>query len=171
MLPKDGQRFVGHGVGDLAVAPVLFAHGAQGVFGASFFEFVQGDQIGKVQHLDLLELCRRSELAGHGVQREVAVLGDLTVSLTDAAGLQEDQVKARRLTDRHRFVDDLGKPGTALPAGHGAHEHLRVVDGVHSNPIPEQRPSRASSGGVGGQDRQPSVGEVAAKSQDQLVGQ
>ena len=65
-----------------------------GVEAAALVELVDGDQVGVVEHVDLLELGRCSELRRHDVERDVGELGDLGVRLADAGALQQDQVEA-----------------------------------------------------------------------------
>ena len=55
----------------LAVAGELAAHVAQRVLGAAPLELVDGDHVGEVEHVDLLELRRRAELGRHHVERHV----------------------------------------------------------------------------------------------------
>jgi hypothetical protein len=88
----------------VVVAPELLAHVPQGVEAAALVELVDGDDVGVVEHVDLLELRRRAVFAGHHVQGDVGVLGDLGVALPDAAGLDDHQIEGRRLAD----ADGLG---------------------------------------------------------------
>ena len=55
----------------LAVADELAADVAQGVLGAAALELVDRDDVGEVEHVDLLELRGGAELRRHHVQREV----------------------------------------------------------------------------------------------------
>ena len=81
------------------IAPPLLAHVAQRVLGAALLELVEHDHVGEVEHVDLLELARRAVLAGHDVQRQVDQVDDLGVRLTDARGLDDDQVEAGELVE------------------------------------------------------------------------
>ena len=54
-----------------AVAPPLLAHVAQRVLRAAAVGLVQHDEVGEVEHVDLLELRRRAVLGRHHVDREV----------------------------------------------------------------------------------------------------
>ena len=80
----------------VAAAPLL-AHVAQRVLATAPIELVEHDQVGEVEHGDLLELRRRAVLRRHDVDREVHQIDDLRVALPDAGGLDEDQVEARGL--------------------------------------------------------------------------
>ena len=60
------QRLIGH-VEEIAVAAVLFADVAEGILGAFALKFVDGNNICKVEHVDLFQLGRSAELAGHHI--------------------------------------------------------------------------------------------------------
>src|SRR3546814_20196841 len=70
----------------------LLADVAQGVFGAALVVLVEHDQLGEVDHVDLLQLAGGAVVAGHHVHREVDHVDDLRVGLADAGGLADDQV-------------------------------------------------------------------------------
>ena len=80
----------------LVVALHLLAHVAQRVLRAAAVELVDGDEVGEVEHVDLLELARGAELRRHHVERRVDERHDRRVALADARGLDDDQVVARR---------------------------------------------------------------------------
>ncbi len=61
VLPRRAER--------LAVAHELAADVAAGVLGAAALELVDRDDVGEVEHVDLLELGRGAELGRHHVQR------------------------------------------------------------------------------------------------------
>ena len=88
------QLLVGR-IEQMTVAPVLLAYVAQSIFGAAFLHFVQCDQVGEVEHVDFFQLGRRTELAGHDVEREITDLNNPCIALTDTAGFDDDQVKRR----------------------------------------------------------------------------
>ena len=63
----DGEFLIGH-VKHVAVASHLLANGSQGVFAASLFVFIKNDNIGHIEHFNLLELGVSTELGSHHVQ-------------------------------------------------------------------------------------------------------
>ena len=63
----DGELLVGH-VEHVAVAAYLLANGSQGVFAASLFVFIKNDNIGHIEHFNLLELGVSPEFGGHDVK-------------------------------------------------------------------------------------------------------
>ncbi len=133
----------------LAVAHHLPADVAQGVHRTTTLELVDGDDVGEVEHVDLLELARRAELGRHHVEVDVGVRGDGGVALTDAGRLDDDEVVAGGLEDRHHVVEGLGHLAPA-PGGQAAEVHAVAVEAVHPDPVAEQRPATAAAGGVDG---------------------
>ena len=69
----------------LAVALHLLGDVAQRVGGALAVELVDGDELGEVEHVDLLKLAGGAELGRHHVQRHVDQRHDRRVALADAA--------------------------------------------------------------------------------------
>src|SRR3546814_15475088 len=62
------------------------------IFRAALVVLVEHDQLGEVDHVDLLELAGGAVVAGHHVHREVDQVDDLRVGLADAGGLDDDEV-------------------------------------------------------------------------------
>jgi hypothetical protein len=91
-----------------AVALPLLAHVAQRVLGAALVELVEHHQLGEVEHVDLLELARRAEVAGHHVHREIDQVDDLRIALADAGGLDDHQVVAQRLEEGDAVLQHAG---------------------------------------------------------------
>jgi hypothetical protein len=82
----------------LAVALHLLGDVAQRVGGALAVELVDRDELGEVEHVDLLELARRAELGRHHVDRHVDERHDRRVALADARGLDDHEVEAGAFT-------------------------------------------------------------------------
>ncbi len=130
------------------VAPPLLAHVAQRILGAALLELVDHDQVGEVEHVDLLELARGAVLARHHVDREVDQIDDLGVALADAGRLDHDQVEPGELEQRDR-VGEHGAGGEMLAARRErAHEDALVRQAVHADAVAEQRATRC--GGASG---------------------
>ena len=158
--------------GMLTVAGQLAAHVAQGVGAAPALELVDGDGVGEVEHVDLLELRGRPELRGHHVQRHVHQRGQGGVALADAGRLDDHEVGSRRPAG----VDDVGQGGRHLrrrpPGGQGAEVDPIGVDGVHADPVAEEGAPALGPGRVDGDDGDPElVLLVEAEAPHQLVGQ
>ena len=135
----------------LPVADELAADVAEGVHRTPALELVDGDDIGEVEHVDLLELARRAELRRHDVEVDVGVARDRRVPLADAGGLDDDEVVGRGAEDIEDVTERLGH--LALPpGGHRAEEDPVAVEGVHPDAVPEQGPPTATAGGVDGDD-------------------
>ena len=102
------------------VALHLLAHVAQGVFSATAVEFVDGHQIGEVEHVDLFQLGGRAELAGHHIQAQVHVIHHGGVALADARRLHDDQVKSGGGGHLGHAVKAPADLQAAAPGGQGA---------------------------------------------------
>jgi hypothetical protein len=156
----------------LAVALVLLAHVAQRVLRALAVEFVDRDEVGEVEHVDLLELRRGAELGCHHVQRDIDVGDDRRVALPDAGRLDDNQVEARHFAGR----DDVGQRLADLAAGvsrrQRAHVDARVLDRIHPDPVAEQRAAGLPPRRIDRDDRDPQpVLLVEPEAADDLVGQ
>ena len=155
----------------LPVASHLAAHVAQRVLGSSPFELVDDDDLGEVEHVDLLELARGPELGRHHVDRHVDVVDDPGIALPDAGRLHDHEVVPRRSASREDVIEGLGQ--LARPAGgQRAEQHLRRVDGVHADPVTEQRTAAAPPRRIDGDHGDPElVLLVEAEPPQQLVGE
>jgi len=171
-LGRDGahdREVVVLGFPQVVVALELLPHVAQRVFGASFVKLVDGHHVGEIEHVDFLELRRRPKLGGHHVQGHVAVVHDLGVALTNAAGLQHDQVELRGFEDVERFLHVTRQGQIRLACGQGTHVHPVRVDGVHADAVAEQRPAGFSLGRVDAHQRDALLGEVDQEPPHKLV--
>ena len=117
----------------------MLAHVPQRVFRALAVELVDCDEIGQIQHVDLLELAGGTELGRHHVQRYVHQRHDGRVALPDAGGLDDDQIEAGDLAGRNHVGQRSGDLGAAVPRRQRSHEDALVVDCVHSNAVAQQR--------------------------------
>ena len=137
----------------LAVADQLAADVAQRVLGAAALELVDRDHVGEVEHVDLLQLRGGAELRRHDVERGVDERHDAGVALADAGRLDDDQVEAGRL----QHVDHVarGRSGSswAPRVARRAEEDPVAVEGVHPDPVAEQRAAALAAGRVDGDDR------------------
>ena len=120
------------------VARKLLSDMLECIQGLFLLELVDHHHIGEVEHVDLLQLRRRSELRGHDIDGSVAHLGDGGVALADTAGLHDDKVIARSLHDVQRVMDGIRKLVLGCPGGHGAHIDPLVIDLVHAYPVAQQ---------------------------------
>ena len=164
-----------HGVGrhaeGLAIALDLLPDVAQRVLGALAVELVDRDQIGEVEHVDLLELARRAELGRHDVERDVDMGHDGGVALPYPRGLDDDQVEAGSLARGDR-VGQAGGDLAARAAGRErAHEHGPAVERVHPDAVAEQGAAALAPRRVDGNERDRDVGPVEAEAAQDLVGQ
>ena len=167
VLPRLPER--------LAVAHDLAGDVAPGVVGAAPLELVDRDDVGEVEHVDLLELAGGAVLRRHDVEADVAVLDDAGVALADAGRLDDDEVVAGGLAGQDR-VRQAGRHLAAGAAGGQRPEEdaRRVgrVEGVHPDAVAEQRAAAAPAGRVDGEDGDAElVLVVQAQPAQQLVGQ
>jgi len=169
-----------HGLGllaeGLAVSLHLLGDVAQRVHRALAVELVDGDELGEVQHVDLLELAGGAVFGCHHVHRHVDQRHDGRVALADAGCLDDHQIEAGGLAGG----DDVGQGGRHLAAriarSQAAHEHARAlgpwVDGVHADAVAQQRPARLAPARIDRDQRHAElVILVQAQAADQLVGQ
>ena len=120
-----------HAVGrlreQLAVALVLLAHVAQRVLGALAVELVDGDEVGEIEHVDLLELAGGAEFRRHHVERDVDQRHDGRVALADARGLDHDQIEAGDLAGGDHLGQRRGDFGAGIARRQRAHEDLAAT--------------------------------------------
>ena len=126
----------------LAIALVLLANVAQRILRSAPVELVDRHKIGKIEHVDFFELRGGAEFGRHHVQRAVGQRDDRRVALTDARGLDNDQIEACHLASRDRIGQRLGDLGSSLARRHRSHVDVRMLDGVHADAVAEQRATR-----------------------------
>jgi hypothetical protein len=132
----------------LAVALVLLAHVAQRILGALAVELVDGDEVGEVEHVDLLQLAGGTELGRHDVERNVDQRHDRRVALADAGGLDHDQVEAGHLAGGDHVGQGLGDFAAGVARRQRAHVDVRMLDRVHADAVAQQRAAGALARGV-----------------------
>ena len=165
----DRHLVLGELEGDPVAAP-LFAHVAERVGGALLVELVDHDDLGEVEHVDLLQLRGGAELARHHVDRQVDEVDDLRVGLADAGGLDDHQVELGGAQVGDRVGED-GGGREVLPAGrHRAHVDLLVAEAVEADAVAEQGAAGAAAGRVDGEDGDAQVGQVLDEAREELVG-
>ena len=101
------------------VALILLAHVAQRVLGALAVELVDGDEVGKIEHVDFLQLRGRTEFRSHDVHRGIDQRHDGGFALADAGGLHHDQIEAAELAAGQHFRQrggDFACPYRGWPA-------------------------------------------------------
>ena len=171
---RDGREHRHLVVGPLELDPVaapLLAHVAQRILGAALLELVERDQVGEIEHVDLLELARRAVFARHHVHRHVDEVDDLGVALADACGFDDNEVEICI----PQQVEDIGQHragGEVLPPRRErAHEYLLGRERVHADAVAEQGTAAAATRRVHGDDGDVAIGELPHESQQQFVGQ
>ena len=168
--PEDGH-VLGPCAERVPVADQLAGHVAEGVGAATPLELVDRHHVGEVQHVDLFQLGRRAELGCHHVQRDVGQRHDRRVALPDPRRLQDHQVVTGRLAGADDGLDAV-RQLVGAPGGQRPEEEVVAVEGVHPDPVAEQRPAAAPVGRVDGQHRHAQlVLLVGAEPPDQLIGQ
>ncbi len=171
-LARDGRIdrhfVVGHLEGG-AVALPLLAHVAQRVFGAAAIVLVEHDEIGEIDHVDLLELARRAVVAGHHVDREIHQIDDRRIGLADAGGFDDDEVVGLALEERDAIGQHLVDRGMLAARGHRAHEHAMRTQRIHADAIAEQRAARTPPRRIDREHCDAHVGECVQEAQHQFV--
>ena len=152
VVERGGRRAEDrHVVGPLAERPAVAHHlpadVAQRVHGAAPLELVDRDDVGEVEHVDLLELAGRTELRRHDVEVDVGERRDRGVALADAGRLDDDEVEPGRPEDGEHVAERLGHLAPA--AGRERAEVDAVaVERVHPDAVAEQGAPAAAAGGV-----------------------
>ena len=164
----DGQVFI-RSIEHVPVAAHLLADGSQCIFAATLLKLVQHDEVGDVEHLDLLQLRVRAEFRGHHVEGVVGHGRDGVTALADAAGLAEDEVEADRLRHLDGAVEVVGNFGARTATGQRAHEQVVVGQGVHADAVAQQGAAGALSRRVHAQQADFELGIVAHDAQHQFV--
>ncbi len=167
---EDGHLF-GRAVKGAAVALDLFGDVAVGIVGSAFIGFVDGDHIGKVEHIDFFKLRGCAIFGGHDIHGEVAEVDDGAIALADASGFEDDQVEAGGLECMECVTDGGRDGGIGLSCGHRAHKDARGRDGIHADAVAEECAASASAGGVDGEDGEVAVGIGFEHPSDQFVGE
>jgi hypothetical protein len=168
----EDRHFRGTLTEGLVVALILLAHVAQGVIGALAVEFVDGHEIGEIEHVDLLELRRGAELGRHHIQRGVDQRHDGRVALTNPRGFDDHQIEAGQLAGGEHFGQGGRELGARVTRRQRAHVDVRMLDGVHPDAVAEQRTTGTLARGVDGNDRQlDAVALVEPEAAHQFVGQ
>ncbi len=176
MLVEGGDALVGEARGDRAEyrkilqgdagmlpgAGQVAADVPQGVLAAPPLEFVDGDDVCEVEHVDLLELGRRPELRGHDVQGQVAVGGHAGVALADARRLHYHQIETGGPAGGDGVVQAGGQLAARAAGGEGPEEHpgpghRALIDGVHPDAVAEEGPAPFAPGGIDGQHGNPEL--------------
>ena len=166
----DGEFLVGH-VEHVAVASHLLANGSQGVFAAPLFVFIKNDNIGHVEHFNLLELGVSPELGGHHVEGMVGHRRDGVAALADAAGLAENEVEADRFGDLDGSVEVGADLRAAASAGEAAHVEVVVRERIHTNPVSKKGAAGSLAGRVNAQQADLLAGVVPLNAEHQFVEQ
>ncbi len=163
------------GIGELRlvrmVTAPLLAHIAQAVLGTPLLALVEYDQVGEVEHVDLLELTCGAVLARHDIQRQVHEIDDLGVGLPDAGRLDNDEIESGRLVQLDHVLQH-GRGGEVLPAGgQRPHENRIRRQGVHADAISEERATAAPARGVHRDHGDLQIREGAHQARQELVGE
>ena len=82
----------------------LLTHVAQSIQSPALIKLIQSHHIGKIEHIDLLQLRRCPIFGGHDVQSHIAVLGNHGIALTNSAGLHHNQIVPSHLQNTHGIV-------------------------------------------------------------------
>ena len=82
----------------------LLTHITQCIQSPALIKLIQRHHVGKIEHIDLLQLRSCPIFGGHYIQSHIAVFGNHGIALTDTAGLHHNQVVPSHLQNAHRIV-------------------------------------------------------------------
>ena len=171
---RKDRHVLRRGVEGAAVALHGLAHIPEGILATPLLELVERHEVGSVQHADLFELRRRTELLRHDIEGQVRHVGNLGVALADAGRLEDDQIVSGGLAYRNGVAQGLACGSVGLTCGQRAHVDALaglVVDAVHPDAVPEEGASGGAAGGVDGQDSNVQVVKVGNEASDQFIRQ
>ena len=137
------------------IPPPLFANIAQCILGTALVELIEHDQIGEVEHVDLFQLTGCAILTGHHIQRKVDKVDDLTVALTDAGGLDDDDVETLGFEEQYVITQHLTRGKMLSTRCDRTHEDVFGTQRVHADAIAQQRAARATPRWVDGEHGNP----------------
>ena len=152
------------------VALPLLAHVAQRILGAAAVVLVEHDQLGVVEHVDLLQLTGRAVVGGHHVHREIDQVHDLRVGLADAGGLHDHQVEVQRLQVADAILEHRIGGHVLAAGGHRSHVHAVAAQRVHADAVAQQRTPAAAPGRVHRDHGNTHGREAGQETVEQLVG-
>ena len=89
----DDRQCIVLGLPEIVVTLELFPHVADRIEGAALVKLIDGNNIGEVEHIDFLQLRCCAKFRGHDIQRNITVVHDFSVTLSDSACLEDDEVK------------------------------------------------------------------------------
>ena len=147
-------------------------HVAQRILRSLAVELVDRDEIGEIEHVDLLELGGRAEFRRHDVERHIRERHDPRFALSYTGGLDHHQIEAGELAAGDHFGKRGGELRSGIARREGAHENPVGIDGVHADAIPEERTAGALARGIDGNHRDPSaILLIETQPQNQLIGE
>ena len=155
----------------VVIANQLATHVTQGVHRTAPLELVDRDDVGEVEHVDLLELAGRAVFGRHDVEGDVGEVRDRTIALADPGSLDDDEVVRRGLENG----DDLGElVGDLAPTAGGERTEIDAIaiERIHPDPVAEQGAATLAAGWVDSDDRDPQfVLLVDPEAPHQLIGE
>ena len=151
--------------------PPLSPHVPQGILPPALVELVEDDEIGEVEHVDLLELRGRPVLGGHHVEGEVGEVDHLGVALADPGRLDHHEVEAGSLEHRDGVAHDAREGEVRLAGRQRAHEDPGHLDRVHAEAVGQERPAGATARRIDEEHPDAAIRELPAEAAKDLVDQ
>ena len=151
------------------VAFELLANIPDGIEATALIKLIDGDDVSKVQHVDLFQLRRGAELGCHDVQGHIAVVHDFGIALANSTCFQDDQIKPGDAQDIQSFGHVLGEGEVGLARGQRTHVDPFVVDGVHPNAVAEECAACLALGGVHADQANAFIRKCREEATDQFV--
>ena len=168
---KDRHLFGRCGKGGL-IALILLAHIAQGIFSAAAVKLVDGDKMGKIEHVDLFQLRGCPKFRGHHVQGYIHMGHNGGIALANTRGFDNDQVKAGKLAGRNHLGQGCGNFAACFAGGERAHENIGMLNGIHADAVAQKCASGPLAGGINADDGQfQGVFLIQAEAPHQLIGE
>ena len=164
----DREHVVIGGEGQ-TVPLVLLADVTERVPGPFLVCLVDRDQVGEIEHVDLLQLGGSAVLGGHHVNRHVRVVDDLGVGLPDPGSLQQHEVEPGGLDHFDGALHMRREGEVGLTGRQRSHVRPGMGKGVQPDPVTEQGASRPPLRRVHRDHRNLEIVEVEEEPAQQLV--
>ncbi len=120
----------------------MLGHVAQGILRALAVELVDGDEVGKIQHVDFFQLRCGAELRRHHIHADIYVRHNRGIALAYAGSFNDHQVESGHLAGGNHVRQRLRNLGACFARRQRAHENLDLalprVDRIHADTVAQQ---------------------------------
>jgi hypothetical protein len=120
------------------IAFKLFAHIMKCIQRTTFIKFIDGDHIGIIEHVDLLQLGGGAVFRRHYIQAYIAIIKDAHIALSNPGRFQNNEIKGGFFTHIDGILYVFAQRYIALAGSEGAHISPGRMDTVHPDAVTQQ---------------------------------